>query len=333
MTAPHNAARSQDLPYQPDRQTFPNQFYSTTASYRESSRYGQPQPVPQEADIESGSCNICSFTQVYPSEKVHVYHRHFSSLRLREYLGVEVTGNRYLCPSCKSHHSPYPEERHKIVVSDSTLHQFFAPPGYSAVLYPGDTMHADYITIPGASIETLLQAFRLDFAQHTSRPMDVLIVAGYNDLVINHGRDYIMYRYKEFTKFVTGLGQEIHPTQPNTVAIASLLYPPQLTWYPDNGPPPAGHVNRMEKLVWLNQAIHELNLANNVPDYPRFHTYGIRTATRRSRDVYGQEHHRRIKAHRWEHWRELDPTRMLHLRNDRRYKMGTAANKYFILKT
>ena len=332
VTAPHHTVPGHVPPghsHQPSR----NQPYSGNSSLVHSPAAPQ-RASEQQSEAESGSCNICSFTQVFPNKKIYVYHRHFSSLRLREYLGVEVSGNRYLCPSCKSHHSPYPEDRIKIVVSDSTMHQFFAPPGYTALQYPGDTMHVDYITIPGANIEDLMHAFRLDFEQkHHTKPMDVLIVAGYNDLVDNHGRDYIMYRYKEFVKLVMGLGKEMHPNIPNTVAVASLLYPPQLTWYPDNGQPPANHVNRMEKLVWINQAIHELNLANNVPDYPRFHTYGIRTATRRSKDVYGQEHHRHTKTHRWEHWRELDPTRMLHLRDDRRFKMGTAANKYFILKT
>ena len=339
MTAPHRTVPNQlPLHYVHHHQPSQNQSYCRSTPNMETSRYVHPQPDPQRAcrqsDSDSGSCNICSYTQVYPNERVPLYHRHFSSLRLREYQGAEDTGNRYLCPSCKSRHTPYPEERIKIVVSDSSLHQFFAPPGFTAAQYPGDTMHVDYISIPEATIETIMHAFRLDYEhkKHT-KPMDVLIVAGYNDLVIDHGRDYIMYRYKEFNKLVMGIGKEIHPSSLNTVAVASLLYPPQLTWYPDNGQPPANHVNRMEKLLWLNKAIHELNLANNVPDYPRFHTYGIRTATRRSRDVFGQEHHRRIKSHRWEHWEDLDPSRMLNLRNERRFKMGKAANNYFILKT
>ena len=40
-----------------------------------------------------------------------------------------------------------------------------------------------------------------------------------------------------------------------------------------------------------------------------------------------------VKAHRWEHWREEDPATMLHLRNDRRIKMGIALNNYFIFNT
>ena len=88
-----------------------------------------------------------------------------------------------------------------------------------------------------------------------------------------------------------------------------------------------------EKIDWLNLGIHQENFRNNARAYPGFHTYGVRTATRSYTDEYGQVHQRKIKAHRWEHWRESDPARMLHLRNDRRFKMGIAVNNYFILNT
>ena len=55
-----------------------------------------------------GHCLICSYTQEHPKPQVPVYHRHFSSLRLREMTGVEDSARVYLCPSCKSHHQPYP---------------------------------------------------------------------------------------------------------------------------------------------------------------------------------------------------------------------------------
>lgn len=71
-------------------------------------------------------CQICSFTQPYPAEQRRVFHSHFSSLRLRELTGVEGTDNNFLCPSCKSSHAPYPEDRIKLVISDSSLHKFFA---------------------------------------------------------------------------------------------------------------------------------------------------------------------------------------------------------------
>ena len=61
-------------------------------------------------------------------------------------LGVEGTEKFYFCPSCKSSHRSYTRDRVKLVVSDSTLHQFFAPPGDIRAQYQGDTLHADYIS-------------------------------------------------------------------------------------------------------------------------------------------------------------------------------------------
>ena len=304
---------------------------------RDHDRTGQPQVRSRELISSRKKCMICSFTQPYPAEQVPVYHRHFSSLRLREYTGIEGTNTAYLCPSCKSHHSPYPDARVKIVVSGSTLHQFFAPPEdtcHTATQYSGDIQHCDYITIPRACIEDLIHAFRLDYDQEwQTKPLDVVMVAGYNDLAKGYGREFINHGFKEFSNVVLQQGNRSHPLTPNTVAIASLMYPPQLAWYPDNGREPAGYVNQMEKIHWLNYKINQLNLANNVPHYPRFHTYGVRTATRRWIDVYGQEHHRNIKMHRWEHWREAEPTQMLHLNNERRFKMGAAVNSYFVIRT
>ena len=120
----------------------------------------------------------------------------------------------------------------------------------------------------------------------------------------------------------------------NTVAISTLMYAPQLAWFPDNGSVPyPGYSNQREKIDWLNSAINQENRRNNAPEFPGFHTYGVRKATRKYTDWYGQVHHRAIKAHRWEHWRESEPASMLHLRNDRRIKMAMALNKYLIFNT
>ena len=147
-------------------------------NYQQNSRAGgQPRQVPgqsgrprhQEQRAGDGRCTICSFTQQYPQPRVPVYHRHFSSVRARILAGVEDTTRPYLCPSCKSQHSPYHyqqtwsgQDRTKIVVSDSTLHSFFAPPNQARHQYPGDNIHVDYITIPGGDIEALTQ-FKLHF--------------------------------------------------------------------------------------------------------------------------------------------------------------------------
>ena len=87
-----------------------------------------------------------------------------------------------------------------------------------------------------------------------------------------------------FSNYVFELAKKHHPDTPNTVAIASMMYPPQLARFYDNGAEPANYVNEIEKINWLNVQIHELNIKNLCPFYPRFHTYGVRTSTRSSKD-------------------------------------------------
>ena len=266
-----------------------------------------------------------------------MFHRHFSSIRLRELTGVESTGSYYLCPSCKSHHTPYPKPRTKIVVSDSTLHQFFAPPDHSASskVYEGDTLHVDYITIPGANIDTLTNAFVIDYVAkpNARRPMDVVLVAGYNDLVAGCSNQDIMRKFRRFTDTVMNARPSVK-TEKNTVVVGDIMYAPQLTWFADNGPLPSNHKgNKLRQIELLNQAILSLNLDNGVTEYHRLYKYGIRNYTKKYVDAYGQEHHRKIKSHRFQHWREQDPSRMLHLTNEQRYKMGAAINSYFVCRT
>ena len=233
-----------------------------------------------------------------------------------------------------SHHQLNPEPRTKVVISDSTLHEFFVIPSTlrRRIKYKGDIMHADYITIPGGDLDTLTNAFRLDYVARThDRPLDVCVVAGYNDLVKGYTRDKIDHSFQKMVDMVKQAGPA---PLTNTVAIATFMYPPQLAWLPDNDPLPyPDYRNNKSKIDWLNEMINQRNRENGVPNYPGFHTYGIRTTTRRTTDLYGQHHHRVVKSHRWEHWRESDPTRMLHLRDDRRVKMGVAVNKYFVINT
>ena len=248
---------------------------------------------------------------------------------------MEESNSRNLCPSCKSRHLPYPDPRIKLIVTDSTLHQFYAPPGYNATQqYDGDIMHCDYISIPGATIDTLTHAFRLDYVEKVHpKPLDVVIVAGYNDMINGYTRQSIMDSFSRFTDYVKMAGSE-HHGQTNTVAVSNLMYAPQLSWFPDNGPLPYNHKgNQLEKIHWLNQAILSLNLDNNITEFHRLHKYGVRDYTRKETDQYGQVHLRKIKCHRFEHWREPDRAEKLHLTNNQRFKMGAAINKYFVQRT
>ena len=161
--------------------------------------------------------------------------------------------------------------------------------------------------------------------------MDIFIVAGYNDLVKNIDRNIIFDKIKKFCEYVIALPNEDNAT--NTVTVGTLLYPPQLAWFHDNGPEPIGYLNQKEKINWLNGKIDDLNITNGMQYAVGVHKHGMRVATRKYVDEYGHTQLRHVKRHRWEYWRETEKTNMLHLTNERRFVLGRAINEYFMNRT
>ena len=69
-----------------------------------------------------------------------------------------------------------------------------------------------------------------------------------------------MEGFRHLSDIVLNLGRTKHPGVKNTFAVASLLYPPHLAWFPDKGATLLSYKNNLEKINWLNSQIHELNL-------------------------------------------------------------------------
>ena len=274
-------------------------------------------------------CNICSFKQPYPREQLPIYHQHFSSLRLRrDILGVEEKPDtRFYCLSCKSRHRPYLDERLKVIVSDSSLHNIFASEQPSALAYEGDLVHVDYVAVRGGLIPELLQAFKHDYVDITpKKPLDVVLVGGYEDVLRGYAREFILRGMEEFARTVRACGNN------STFAVSTLMYPPKLCWFKYDGPEPYGFVNHKTKVDWINHEIDALNIRNSVLNYPAFHSYGTRTQAVTISDKHGRKviH---SKAHRWEHWEEGPRRQKYTLRLDRKFKMAKAINNYFLCQT
>ena len=286
--------------------------------------------APME-DSNQLRCNICSYSQTFPMEPAPVFHKHFSSAQLREILEVEGTGRWFYCPSCKSRHRPYIDERIKVVVSDSTLHEFFAPSSHSLGMYEGDLIHVDYVTIANGTIAELLHAFKLDYiVKRRPKLLDVVLVAGYADVVKGHSREFILWGISTFADMVL---MENGRRTGNTFTVASLMYPPRLCWFSDNGPIPYRYTNHLEKFDWLNAQIHALNAHNNSSSYPGLHSYGTRKSVMTVTDTDGNSQLRHSRTHRWEHWAESARRDKFTLRADRKFKMGKAVNIFFLYRT
>ena len=294
----------------------------------------------ENSSVDSGEknrsklCNICSYTQKYPIPKIPIHHSHYSSVSLRELLSVETSGKEYFCPSCKCHHVPYKDERLKVAISDSTLHEFFAPRNHTTSVYEGDSIHVDYVTILNGTIPELLHAFRLDYESvPRPKPLDVLLVAGYTDLHEGFSREYIWRGFRYFADTVMKMKPPECSEAKNTFAISSLMYPPKLAWFSDDGPCPSNFVNMKEKIDWLNDKIDFLNIENNAEYYPCFHTYGVRKGSKLVTDENGQVKKRDFRCHRWDQWQEPIRHMKATLKAERIFKMGKAVNNYFIYRT
>ena len=310
-------------------------FNASRGSRPDRNRLATDQEISDSAQGDN-YCRLCSFNQPYPRELRQVFHNHFSSKRLRtDILGVEASGRGFYCLSCKSRHRPYIYDRIKIVVSDSTLHQFYAPLTPSSPPYEGDLLHVDYVTIEGGLIPDLLQAFCQDYRDDgmLPKPIDVVLVAGYEDVRKGYARDYILRGMMELGNIVLSLKNSANPEIKNTFVVASMMYPPALCWFRDNGPEPHNYTNLKSKIDWLNGQIDDMNIRNGISGYPSFHTYGMRVSSETIVDSDGKRRKVRTKSHRWEHWKEPARRDKFNLREDRRIKMGTAVNNYFVYRT
>ena len=254
--------------------------YTYTAErYKNQVSYKQPFNLPIHR-----RCDICSYNQLLGQEKRVIKHKHFSSKAVRECQGVEKQSGDYFCPTCKRVHTSLQTGRLKICLSSSTLHEFWAPRG-GAVIYEGDAQHIDYITIPGAKIIDLVEAWKIEYFQER-RGMDVFLIGGLNNIVKGYKPESIMRDYDHMVQVVKYQAEKFHPTIPNTCSIATLFYPPQLCWFPDQGKVPPGFINHLEDMRWINGEVERLNFESDIK-VPNFTTFGLRVGNHTTKDKYG----------------------------------------------
>ena len=270
-------------------------------------------------------CNICSFKQPRPETPRPIYHFHSSSRQVRVLQHVELdrTNPPYFCPTCQTRHAAKIRKELNVCVSTSQLDGFHFPRDRS-ITCPPDSTHVDWLTIPGARIEELTYAWRLDYHREVL-PMRVVLVAGLNDLVRGGTVQSVTSQIERFKDNVDAQNY-YHPGSKNTFAVAPLLLAPKLVWFPDNGREPPRYVNRMNEVVAINDWIAEFNRKNDMGALPRFHTWGHRTSIKKLRDGSRWE----FQTHRWNEWRVTEPDHdKLHLTDKMRVKMGQNIIKYF----
>ena len=266
---------------------------------------------------EKPLCLICSNKEILGLKTEDIYHHHFSSKVVRDCCTNKESGNCF-CPSCKVVHGhPSENDRLRIIIAASSLHEFWNP-REEGISYPGDSSHADYLTIPGARINELTTAWELIYFQE-KRPMDIFLSAGHENLLKGQSVNSIMVAIKHFIDLVEYQAEKFHPNSPNTCVIGTLYYPPRLCWLPNNGNMPHSYVNHYDEMKELNGKIEALNMKHGLKA-PNFPTMGIRIEK-----IYG----RPVTKHRWQHWKEVDRTEKLHLIDSLRIKTAQQIHKYF----
>ena len=126
-------------------------------------------------------CSICSEAPslVCPLLKVF-FHTHVSSKMFRLESRLDQYG-QYACHSCATTpHTCKQGIRYPVILTASALNNW--QKYREENLYLGDEIHIDIIAIPGATLDVLLHALTVEYGG-LNRPIDVLIVAGLNDVL------------------------------------------------------------------------------------------------------------------------------------------------------
>ena len=269
-------------------------------------------------------CDICSYRQRPPAPSRLVNHRHSSPREIRILQGVEYEDENlaYMCPTCVTDHPARSPDGLNVLVGASNLHDIHHPRDAS-VSCPPDPVHIDWLTVCGATISDLQYAWELDYGKST-RPMRILLSAGLNDLARGKTRTAVVASILQFRTVVDRQNQ-YHPHTNNEFVVATVLNPPKLVWFEDNGPPPPDHKNLLNEIKELNSWIVYFNQQRDKIT-PRFHRFGVKDGTRRDKDGKFQK----VKCHLMNRWRQTEPdSDKLHLSDKWRVRMGTAVTRHF----
>ena len=119
--------------------------------------------------------------------------------------------------------------------------------------YDGDDFHVDSISVPGATIETLMLAFTAEYGQ-ISHPVDICLAASLNNFE-NDTVLVMLRKYKAFKKLV------LNRNDGSTFSICTLPLAPKLTDIQQSCEPGHGWIGgpQTAKMVRLNEGIKSMN--------------------------------------------------------------------------
>ena len=274
-------------------------------------------------------CSFCSeaLSTIYPRQR-YVYHSHFSSIAQRASSPLDHYA-QHLCTTCETVMHPVKMgHRIPIVISSSILANWQGRNRGSPGAYEGDPVHLDYVTIPGATVEQLQHAFEVQY-RVIDLPLDVILVAGYNNILRNESLETIMSRYSVFKKHV--INMSCSGGRMNSFAIATLPYPPRLTrlrddpYFPYHQPYYDETTQLLDELTPRIISMNKEEIDMKTRLAPTFHTWCLSKGnTSKQGFSVGS-----LSRHRPSQWREDNFLDQLHPSDTVRIRMGTAVGRYF----
>ena len=274
-------------------------------------------------------CSTCSeFSSLVKPGVRPIFHQHNSSKNYRISAPVDLNAN-YPCTTCAATpHSHKTGIRYPILLSSSILNLWQGRRTENQ--YPGDDIHIDYLTIPGATIKTLHHALLAEY-ESAYRPIDVLLVSGLNDILRGRTSDQVISDMERLVSAVMDLPRSNDCGALNTIGISTLPFPPKMSVIPSDKRRIRG--NKFEELSYLNDQIMNLNETLKLPSFPsafvpKFHTWGLQT-TKAPTKIRPRNKLAHTTGHKIQGWREEELRNMLHLNNHLRLKMGKSCVSYF----
>lgn len=208
-------------------------------------------------------CPVCEGLSSQP-----IFHRHHSTKYMYNQL-LSKSKDDVDCLTCKVVHPVMlNEERVIIFFSTSTVHNVVLQPDIKS------PNHFNVETICRGTIDMLRMNFSLLYYEE-SRPMDIILSAGLNDL--DKTTYYIINELMLFKRNV------LQQNPLKTFFVVKMLRPPKYCWFPRNGALPAtvGHrtdhyVNKLEVVNVLNMVIDKMNKHLGYKNNVSFEFLGLR---------------------------------------------------------
>ena len=267
----------------------------------------------EEHKYAESLCKLCS------DDSHHVHHHHVSSQAIREFASKFQGGYKFNCILCKQDESVVRPSTRKVILTDSTLYNVWT---YRDLEMP---IHVEIESIVGGRIRDLTRALIMLFLKHYSERLEIIVIAGINNVGDSQPVDDIMEEVSELKQVVLAHSTLHGHKEPSCVSLSTVLYAPKFCsldvpihlkeWIP-----PPGFVNKREKIESLNAAIAAVNKCDKV-NYLNIHYEGVRIDK-----ASGHKSHR----HQQQIWREAEVRRRLHLNPAHKVKLMRRATKLFM---